>query len=69
MDTRTALEQQFGVLMTLDQLAKLLDRSREGLRITMHSNSDLAAQLQTARIKVGRRIHFKTAVIAQILGG
>lgn len=69
METRSALEQQFGVLMTLDQLAKLLDRSREGLRITMHGNSDLAMQLQSARIKIGRRIHFKTAVIAKILGG
>lgn len=68
METRSALEQQFGVLMTLDQLAKLLDRSREGLRVTMHSNSDLGTQLQLARIKIGRRIHFKTALIAKILG-
>jgi polysaccharide pyruvyl transferase WcaK-like protein len=68
METRSALEQQFGVLMTLDQLAKLLDRSREGLRVTMHSNSELGTQLQSARIKVGRRIHFKTALIAKLLG-
>lgn len=67
MSTKNHLINQFGVLMTLDQLAILLKRSKDGLRITLNQSSPLSKKLNTAKIKIGRRIHFKTEHIAEII--
>lgn len=68
---RTAqhLVEKYGPLLTLTELADILDRSREGLRLTLRGNSELAQQLGAARLKIGRRVHFKTAVIANVIDG
>lgn len=60
---------QYGPLLTLDQLAVLLHRSRDGLRLTLRGDSDLAKSLRPARLKMGRRVLFRAAVIAKLLDG
>lgn len=67
--TQSLLVEKYGPLLTLSQLALILDRSREGLRLTLRGNSDLARQLGAARMKIGRRVHFKTAVVASVIDG
>lgn len=67
--TQNLLVERYGPLLTLSQLALILDRSREGLRLTLRGNSDLARQLGAARMKIGRRVHFKTAVVASVIDG
>lgn len=68
-NTTEHLVEKYGPLLTLSQLAQILDRSREGLRLTLRGNSDLALQLGAARMKIGRRVHFKTAVVASVIDG
>lgn len=69
MTTEQLLIEKFGPLLTLVQLAMLLDRSPEGLRITIRSANPLGRQLMAARVKIGRRVHFKAAMIAAVLDG
>lgn len=67
MRTEDRLVQKFGVLMTLADLAEVLNRSQDGLRMTMHGKSDLGLLLRQARRKIGRRVHFRTEDIARIV--
>jgi hypothetical protein len=66
-ETEKFLFEKYGPLLTLAQLAKILDRSEEGLRLTLRNHSPLARQLTSARLKIGRRVHFRTHEIASIL--
>ncbi len=67
--TKEILVREYGVLMDMPALAKVLGRSIEGLRLTMRGNSDLAKKLQAARRKIGRRIHFRTVDVAILIDG
>ena len=67
MRTEDRLVQKFGVLMTLSDLATVLNRSQDGLRMTMHGKSALGAQLRAAKRKTGRRVHFRAEDIARII--
>lgn len=68
-ETTQLLTEKYGPLLTLTELADILDRSREGLRLTLRGDSELAKQLGAARLKIGRRVHFKTAVVANVIDG
>lgn len=67
MQIEEALTQTYGPLLTVSQLAKVLDRSAEGLRIGLRIDSDWTRRINSTKIKLGRRIYFKTAGIARIL--
>ena len=67
MTTEQALVEKYGPLMTLLQVAELLDRSPEGLRITIRGSNALGRQLMLARVKIGRRVHFKAGLIARLI--
>jgi hypothetical protein len=67
MTTEETLIQQYGVLLSLKDCAKLFCRSAEGLRVTLSSDSDFSKKLRTARVKIGRRVLFKASVIGKIL--
>jgi hypothetical protein len=69
MSIEEEMFKQYGPLLSMGQLAKLLDRSAEGLRITLLRESDWTNQINETRLKQGRRVYFRTAKIAQILGG
>lgn len=67
-DTETMLLTQFNSpLLTLEQVAKILDRSPDGLRITLNGDNELARGLRPARRKIGRRILFRVAEVARFI--
>lgn len=69
MSTEQVLVEKYGPLLTLIQVAELLDRSPEGLRITIRGSNALGRQLMSARVKIGRRVHFKVQAIAALVDG
>jgi hypothetical protein len=48
-----------GPLLTTGQLAKILSRSEEGLRISFRSDTELSRQVNAARKRFGR-VYFST---------
>ncbi|QKD44480.1 DNA-binding protein [Alicycliphilus denitrificans] len=69
MHIEEALTGQYGPLLSMAQLAKVLDRSAEGLRVSLRNDTEWARQLNAAKMKLGRRVYFRTAEIAKFLGG
>lgn len=68
MTIKDTLLQRFGPLMSLAQLAALLDRSPDGLRISLRSTSnEWAKRVNETRLKIGVRIYFRTSQIAEVL--
>ena len=68
METSERLVARFGELMTYPQLAELLKRSAVGLRYSLSKlDSAFSKELLTARVKLGRRVYFRTDVIAAIV--
>jgi hypothetical protein len=65
--TENYLLQKFGPLLSLGQLASLLDRSVDGLRLSLSHEGEMAKKFNPARKKIGRRVYFRSALIAQIL--
>ncbi|HEX7643018.1 MAG TPA: DNA-binding protein [Burkholderiaceae bacterium] len=68
MQIEEALTKQYGPLLSLAQLAQILDRSTEGLRIGLRADAEWSRQINAARLKLGRRVYFRTADIAKVLG-
>ncbi|MBC3884930.1 DNA-binding protein [Undibacterium griseum] len=69
MQIEEALTKQYGPLLSVAQLAKVLDRSAEGLRISLRTDSDWSKSINAAKLKLGRRVYFRTAEIALVLSG
>jgi len=69
MTTEEALFHKFGPLLTLAQVAEILDRSPDGLRFTIRANNPLGRSLRSSRVKIGRRVHFKAKAIAALVDG
>jgi hypothetical protein len=67
MTIEETLLTKYGALLTIGQLAEILSRSSEGIRISLRTASPWAAKVNNARIKVGRRVYFRTSEIAQFL--
>lgn len=70
MKTENFLFEKYGPLLSLQQLAEILDRSVDGLRISLaQKNNELSLRFGPARQKIGRRVYFRTALVAPILDG
>lgn len=54
-------------LLSLTQVAEILHRSPEGLRITLSGDSELARSLRPCKIKIGRRVYFKIQDIVRLI--
>lgn len=68
MTMEDTLLARFGPLLHMAQLATLLNRSPDGLRNSMRAPADEATRrIKEARVKVGRRIYFRTSEIAEVL--
>lgn len=65
----TALQDRYGPLLNLVHLADILHRSPDGLRIALRGSSTYADRINATRLKIGRRIYFRTSGIAEILTG
>ena len=62
------LTKQYGPLLSITQLAALLDRSPDGLRITLRSSGEWVSKINATRLRLGRRVYFRTAEVASVLG-
>jgi hypothetical protein len=67
MHIEEVLTDQYGPLMSVAHLAKVLDRSEEGLRISLRSDSSWSKAINAAKLKLGRRVYFRTAEVAKVL--
>jgi hypothetical protein len=54
-------------LLSLEQLAEVLHRSKAGLRISLGGDNELSRRILPCRIKLGRRVYFRTADIAKVI--
>ena len=63
MNTEAYLVGRFGALMQLSDLAELLGRSTDGLRVSLYSDTDLSRKLKPTMIRIGRRIYFRTQLV------
>ena len=67
MTIEDILIQQYGPLLTIVQLATVLKRSPEGLRVSLRADSNWARQINRARLRIGRRVYFRSLQIAEFL--
>lgn len=67
MTIEDTLLQRFGPLLSVAQLALVLDRSPEGLRISLRATSEWVTEINKARLKIGRRVYFRTSQVAEVL--
>ena len=61
------LTTKYGPFLNIEQLAEVLDRSPNGLRITLQRDGLVSRQFQAAKTKVGRRIYFNVVSVAEIM--
>jgi hypothetical protein len=68
MTTEEVLLQRFGSpLLTIQQVAEVLNRSPEGLRISLAGDGDVARRLRPGRVKIGRRVYCRVSALAQLI--
>lgn len=68
MNTFDTLVHRFGPLLSLRDLSTLLQRSPDGLRISLSaSRSSWADQINGTKIRVGRRVYFRADGIARLI--
>ncbi len=67
MTMEDSLLQRYGPLLSMAQLATVLDRSPDGLRISLRATNKWTQRINKARLKIGRRIYFRTSQIADVL--
>lgn len=54
-------------LLSLAQVAEILQRSPAGLRITLAGDNEIARNLKPCRLKIGRRVFFRVAGVARFI--
>ncbi len=67
MSTLHYLLNNFGPVLSLNDVAKLLKRQPNGIRVCSYRATPLGRQLQSARVKIGRRVYFTAEKIAEII--
>jgi hypothetical protein len=67
MNTEQILIEKYGPLMTLVQLAEVLGRSPDGLRLSLRQDNELSRRLAPERKKLGRRVYFRAAGVARLI--
>ena len=67
MTTEEYLLQRYGPLMSLVDLAGLLGRSPDGVRVALYSDSDVSRKLKPTMLRVGRRVYFRTLQVKDAL--
>lgn len=67
MTTEEIIVKRYGPLLTLDDLAELLRRSPNGLRVSLLSQSEFALQWNKTKKKIGRRVYFRAGLVAVLI--
>lgn len=60
MNAEAYLVEKFGALMRLSDIAELLGRPTDSVRVSLYSDTDLSRKLKPTMIRIGRRIYFRT---------
>jgi hypothetical protein len=68
MTAEETLIRQYGQLLSINQLAAILDRSPDGLRSTLRSSGEWVNKINATRFRLGRRLYFRTVAVAGVLG-
>jgi len=53
--------------LSLEQLAEVLHRSKDGLRISLSGDNEVSRKFLPCKVRIGRRIYFRTADVAKVL--
>jgi hypothetical protein len=68
MTTEDILLERYGSpLLTIQQVAEVLHRSPEGLRLTLAGNNAIADKLGPAKRRIGRRVLFSVADLSRFI--
>jgi hypothetical protein len=68
MMAEETLIKQYGPLLTINELAGILDRSPDGLRTTLRACCEWVNKSNATRLRSGRRLYFRTVELADVLG-
>ncbi|MEO8119392.1 MAG: TraK family protein [Rhodoferax sp.] len=69
-ETLDFLLQKYGPTLTLEELAEVLKRKPGGLRAVLSTRTETwANELNSRKVYVGRRVHFPTKTVADLLTG
>jgi len=64
------LEEKYGPLMTVEQIAQVLSRKTSGLRAVLQCPTEQwMFELNSVKRRIGRRIYFPTESVAALLNG
>jgi len=58
---------QYGALITFSQAAEILDRSANGLRVSLNSKDPKFSALNSIKVKLGRRVYFPSKAFFEIV--
>lgn len=62
------LIRKYGPFLSLSELATILDRAPEGMRSSLRSSGERINRINASRLRLGRRIYFRTSEIATVSG-
>jgi hypothetical protein len=64
------LSDRWGVMLDYKALSTVMHRSPHGLRLSLAQNrAEWAKQVNLAKVRIGRRVLFRTEQIAKLLDG
>jgi hypothetical protein len=67
MDIERSLIERYGPLLTLYDVAQILRRSPDGLRVSLCRQNEVSEILNPAKKKIGKRIYFHTSAVAELI--
>ncbi len=68
MDVENSLVDRYGPLLTLSEVAGILKRSPDGLRVSLGRENEVSKKLNPAKKKIGRRVYFHVSAVAELIG-
>ncbi len=69
MRTEDILIERYGPLLTVEQLADLLQREPQSLRNALRLETNALAPLARMRRRIGRRMYFEAGDVADFIAG
>ena len=67
MNVEDYMVERFGLLMSITDLADLLGRSPDGVRVSLYTDTEVSRKLKPTMVKVGRRVYFRTLQVKEAL--
>ncbi len=67
MNIEQSLIDKYGYLLTFADVAKVLKRSPDGLRVSLGRQNEVSKKLNPAKKKIGRRVYFRVSAVAELI--